>query len=390
MSEPGSREAAVAGFAAAYGGAPDGVWYAPGRVNLIGEHTDYNDGFALPFALAQRTVVAGRRLDRTQWTVTSRATGETVSFGTAELAPGGVPRWAGYVAGVAWALREAGHEPAGAELFVDSNVPFGAGLSSSHAMECAVLEALASLSGLDIPVIDRPYLVQRSENGYVGAPTGIMDQSASILCRAGHALLLDCRDLTTEQVPLDLDGDGLTVLVIDSKAPHTHADDEYAARRASCEAAARELGVPALRDITGDGLDAALAALPDETVRRRVRHVVTENQRVLDTAALLRDGRVRAIGPLLTASHASMRDDYEITVPQVDTAVEVAVKAGAYGARMTGGGFGGCVLALVDADAADRVAGAVTDAYAASGFGRPAAFLVRPSAGAGPLPAVEP
>jgi len=368
-----------------FGGEPDGAWYAPGRVNLIGEHTDYNDGFALPFALAQRTVVAGAKVDGPRWTAYSTLAGETVEFGEADLTPGAVTGWAAYVAGVVWALREAGYSPVGARLHIDSNVPLGAGLSSSHSLECAVLEALIALSGLDIPVGKRPHLVQRSENGYVGAPTGIMDQSASILCREGHALFLDCRDLHTEQVPFDLVSDDLAILVIDSKAPHSHADGEYAARRASCEAAARALGVRALRDIGVDELPAALARLDDEVLRRRVRHIVTENQRVLDTVALLRGGEVRAIGPLLTASHASMRDDYEITVVQVDTAVEVALKAGAYGARMTGGGFGGCVLALIDSDAADTVAVAVQEAYAAAGFTAPSTFVARPSAGAGAL-----
>lgn len=373
------------GFAAVFGGAPDGVWYAPGRVNLIGEHTDYNDGFVLPFALAQRTTVAGRRLDSPQWTVHSVLTDETVSFGVDELAPGAVTGWAAYVAGVVYALRTDGFEVGGAELYVDSDVPLGAGLSSSHAMECAVLGALADLSAVDVPVARRPRLVQRAENEYVGAPTGILDQSASILCQAGHALFLDCRDMTGEQVPFDLTGDGLALLVVDTRSPHRHSDGEYAKRRATCEAAAATLGVPALRDIGQDRLDDALAALPDDVTRRRVRHIVTENQRVLDTVALLRVGEVRAIGPLLTASHASMRDDYEITVAQVDIAVETALRAGAYGARMTGGGFGGCVLALVDADAVDTVAGAIRDAFASNGFDQPVAFLGVPSQGAGRL-----
>jgi galactokinase len=373
------------GFAAVFGGAPDGVWYAPGRVNLIGEHTDYNDGYVLPFALAQRTTVAGRRLDDARWTAHSVLAGESVTFTVDDLAPGTVTGWAAYVAGVVHALRTGGFPAAGAELFIESDVPLGAGLSSSHAMECAVLGALADLSGLDVPIAARPRLVQRAENEYVGAPTGILDQSASILCRAGHALFLDCRDMSAEQVPFDLAADGLALLVVDTRSPHQHADGEYAKRRATCEAAAATLGVPALRDIGQDRLDAALAALDDDESRRRVRHVVTENQRVLDTVALLRQGEVRAIGPLLTASHASMRDDYEITVPQVDVAVRTALSAGAYGARMTGGGFGGCILALIDADAADTVAGAIRDAFAANGFGEPAAFLGVPSQGAGRL-----
>jgi galactokinase len=363
----------------------EGVWFAPGRVNLIGEHTDYNDGFCLPFALPQRTTVTARRRDEPRWTVRSSLTAETTTFTEDDLAPGRLTGWITYVAGVVWALREAGHQPAGAELDIDSNVPLGAGLSSSHSLECAVLGALTGLSDLAIPLTDRPHLVQRSENGFVGAPTGLLDQTASLMCRAGHALFLDCRDLSTEQIPFDLTGQGRAILVIDSKTPHSHADGEYAARRATCEAAARALDVPALRDISIDDLDGVLPALDDEVSRRRVRHVVTENQRVLDTAALLRAGDVAGIGPLLTASHSSMRDDYEITVPRVDLIVETALANGAGGARMTGGGFGGCVLALVDADRAEAVADAVIEAFDKVGYGRPEWFVARASEGAGQL-----
>jgi galactokinase len=357
------------------------MWAAPGRVNLIGEHTDYNDGFVLPFALPLRAYVEASLVDGPQWTATSAQQDDApVEFGPDELRPGGVAGWGGYVAGIVWALREAGHDVPGARLSINSEVPVGAGLSSSHALECAVLTALCDLGGLDLPVTDRPRLVQRTENEYVGAPTGIMDQTASLLCRAGHALFLDCRSLSVEHIPFDLAAVGLAVLVIDTRAPHRHADGEYAVRRRTCEEAAQILGVPALRDVTD--LDAALAALPDEVSRRRVRHVVTENQRVLDTVTLLRAGRMAEIGPLLTASHASMRDDYQITVPEVDTAVGAALDAGAYGARMTGGGFGGCVLALIDAPAADAVTEAVTKAFAEAGFTVPVTFPAVPSAGA--------
>ncbi|MFG1776279.1 galactokinase [Micromonospora sp. NPDC049048] len=374
---------ATAVFRSAYGEAPAGRWAAPGRANLIGEHTDYNDGFVLPFALPLRTVVAAAPQPGATWTVRSELTGETVTFGADEVAESGrVTGWGAYVAGVLWALREAGHPVPGARLAIASDVPLGAGLSSSAALEAAVLAALADLGGLELPAARRPRLAQRAENDYVGAPTGIMDQSAVIRCRAGHALFLDCRDESVEHVPFDLDAAGLAVLVVDSRAPHRHADGEYAARRASCERAARLLGAAALRDVPADGLADALTRLDDQETRRRVRHVVTENQRVLDTVALLRAGRVREIGPLLTASHASMRDDFEITVPEVDTAVEAALAAGALGARMTGGGFGGCVLALVDAERADAVAAAVTAAYAERGFAAPGHVTVRPAPGA--------
>ncbi|WNM41252.1 galactokinase [Micromonospora halotolerans] len=374
---------ATAGFRQRYGAEPAGRWAAPGRVNLIGEHTDYNDGFVLPFALPLRTVVAAALADDGRWSVWSELDDEPVEFGPAEAdEPGRVDGWAAYVAGVIWALRAAGHDVPGARLAVASDVPVGSGLSSSAAIEAAVLAALVDLGGLDLPADRWPRLAQRAENDYVGAPTGIMDQSAVIRGRSGHALFLDCRTEEVEQIPFDLDAAGLAVLVVDSRAPHRHADGEYAARRKSCERAAKALGVAALRDVATADLDAALARLDDPETRRRVRHVVTEDQRVLDTVELLRAGRIRDIGPLLTASHASMRDDFEITVPEIDTAVEAALAAGAYGARMTGGGFGGCVLALVDADAADAVTAAVAAAYADRGFTAPHTLPVLPSPGA--------
>ncbi|MEV0560379.1 galactokinase [Dactylosporangium sp. NPDC050588] len=358
-------------------GPAQSLWVSPGRVNLIGEHTDYNDGFVLPFALPHATAVSGSLLPEQRWEVTSEQTGETVTFDLQHKVEG----WASYVAAVVWALREAGVDVPGARLSVASDVPFGAGLSSSAALECAVMAVLVDLAGADVPMRDRPRIAQRAENEYVGAPTGIMDQAASTLCREGHALFLDCRSLATEQVPFDLAGAGLKILVVDSKAPHAHVDGEYAARRRACEEAAAILGVTALRDVDVDGLPDALAKLDDETMRRRVRHVVTENQRVLDTVDVLRAGDLRAAGPLMTASHESMRDDYEITVPQVDTAVRVALEHGAHGARMTGGGFGGCVLALVDEECCDAVETAVREAFAANGFTPPDTFVVTPGQG---------
>jgi galactokinase len=357
---------ATAAFREAYGTEPAGLWAAPGRVNLIGEHTDYNEGFVLPFALPQRTIAAAGPAEPGRWTVCSTFADEPVTFGLTR--PGEVTGWAGYVAGIVWALHDAGLAVPGARIAIASDVPVGSGVSSSAALESAVLTALVDLGGLDLPVADRPALAQRAENTYVGAPTGIMDQSASIRCQEGRALFLDCRSLEVEQIPFDLAAEGLAVLVINSNAPHQHVDGEYGARRKSCEEAARILGVAALRDVPADGLPDALARLDDDVTRRRVRHVVTEDHRVLDTVRLLREGRVREIGPVLTASHASMRDDFEITVPQIDVAVEAALSAGAYGARMTGGGFGGCVLALIDADRADDTTAAVAAAYADRGF----------------------
>ncbi len=366
-------------FATQHHRPPSGVWAAPGRVNLIGEHTDYNDGFVMPFALAQRVVVAAGPRGDDRWSVTSVNLDRTETFGRDDLQPG-MSGWQAYVAGVVWALEEAGHPVSGADLVLSSDVPVGAGLSSSAALECATLAALANLNDLSIEPLQRAQLARHCENDFVGAPTGLMDQAASTLCEADHALFFDCRSYVAEQVPLDLGSEGLELLVLDTNTPHALVDSEYATRRKSCEDAAALLGVEALRDVTD--LDGALGRLTDEVMRRRVRHIVTENARVLQAAKVLRAGRTRDLAPLLDASHVSMRDDFEITVPTVDLAVETARRAGALGARMTGGGFGGCIIALVPSGEAPRVAGAVADAFATAGFDAPSFFLGLPSAGA--------
>jgi galactokinase len=357
------------------------VWSAPGRVNLIGEHTDYNQGFVLPFALPHRAAVGAARSGRPEWMVRSEVENHSATFGADALVPGAVSGWAGYVAGVVWALREAGVAVPYARLAITSDVPVGAGLSSSAALECSVLAALLDLAGASdrVPPAQWPALAQRAENAYVGVPCGIMDQSASILCRPGHALFLDCRTLVSEQVPFDLASMRLAMLIVDTHAPHRHSDNEYAARRSTCEAAALALGIPSLREVAD--LPSSLAALPNELMRRRVRHVVTENQRVLATVSLLRSGGAADIGPLLTASHASLRDDYEVTVDELNVAVEAALAAGALGARMTGGGFGGCIIALVRLGDADSVAREVSAAFAANRFAAPSFFVATPSDG---------
>jgi galactokinase len=370
----------VEAFRAQTGRQPAGVWAAPGRVNVIGEHTDYNDGYVMPFALAQRVLIAAApRNDHGTWTVTSLNNRSTKIFRDADLQPG-MTGWQAYVAGVVWALKEAGHRIDGADLVLTSDVPKGAGLSSSAALECAVLIALADLNELEIPGLERAKLARRAENAFVGAPTGLMDQAASTLCTAGHALFFDCRTDAAEQVLLDTRSSGLEILVLDTKTPHALVDSEYAARRTSCEEAARLLGVAALRDVTY--LDAALAQLSDPVMRRRVRHVVTENARVLEAVAILRAGRIADLAPLLDASHESMRDDFEITVPQVDLAVDVARASGALGARMTGGGFGGCIIALVEAGDSNRIGDEITVKFGAAGYGPPTHFTAVPSAGA--------
>jgi galactokinase len=371
--------ALVEAFRVRTGRQPTGVWAAPGRVNLIGEHTDYNDGYVMPFALAQRVLIAAAPRQDGTWSVTSLNNDSTEIFRAADLTPG-MAGWQAYIAGVVWALHEAGHRVGGADLMLTSDVPVGAGLSSSAALECAVLTALTDLNDLDIAGLERAKLARRSENVFVGAPTGLMDQAASTLCTVGHALFFDCRTDAAEQVRFDTASAGLEILVLDTKTPHALVDSEYAARRASCEEAARQLGVPALRDVTD--LDAALNELPDLVIRRRVRHVVTENARVLEAVKMLRAGRIADLAPLLDASHSSMRDDFEITVPPVNLAVETARASGALGARMTGGGFGGCIIALVPAGEVERVGSEIARRFARARYRQPVHFAAVASAGA--------
>jgi galactokinase len=367
---------------------PATAWRAPGRINLIGEHTDYNDGFALPLAIERGCTATVRTTETGELRIASAQRDDTVSMPLAELLSGTVTGWGAYPAGVVWALAEQGLLPGdigGLDVRLDSNVPGGAGLSSSAALICALAAALDDLLGLGLTREELVKLTHRTENEYVGAPTGGMDQMAAMLCQPDHVLLCDMRAWTAEPVPFDLDAAGLTLLVVDSKARHRHADGEYADRRASCEKAASLLGVSALRDIGPDDLDRALGQLNDAVLRRRTRHIVTENARVLQTVRMLRDGRLHETGPLLTASHASMRDDYEITVAEVDTAVEALLGAGALGARMTGGGFGGCVIALVDSARVRMASNAVQRAYRRSGFVPATVFTERPGGGAHPV-----
>jgi galactokinase len=383
-------------FRARFGHKPAGVWSAPGRVNLIGEHTDYNEGFVLPFAIDRRTLVAAGPRDDAVLRVASTFADEDELYLEVPLAEldrlqrlaaevGESPlEWAAYPVGVAWALGRLGADLAavpGLDLMFESNVPVGAGLSSSAAIECAVAVALDDLWRLGLT---RPQLAQAgrlAENEFVGAPTGIMDQSASLLGTRDAAVLLDCRSLETEQVPLGFADAGLTMLVMDTGVAHEHSTGGYGERRASCEKAALLMGVSALRDLGVDDLDHAEDRLSNETFRR-LRHVVTENQRVLDAVAALRERNHAALGGILDASHRSMRDDFEISTPELDLAVEIARDNGALGARMTGGGFGGAAIALVPVDEVSRIQVAVDGAFAEHGYGQPAIFTVGASDGA--------
>jgi galactokinase len=442
------RAAAARWFRDCYGRDPAGVWHAPGRVNLIGEHTDYNDGYVLPFALAQGVRAAAvRRADGVLELCSRQAPGAAVRVevgsltpggvpddaapagplpltpggvpddaapagllpltpggvpedaapagllpltpggvpedaapaGLLPLTPGGVPGWAGYAAGVAWALREAGFAVGGARVAIDADLPQGAGLSSSAALECATAVALTGLYGVAVAPPELARLARRAENDFVGVPTGIMDQSASLECTRGHALLLDCRSLDTAQVPLDLAAAGAELLVLDTGVRHEHAGGSYADRRRACEQAAELLGVPALRDVTDL---AQLDRLPDPVLRRRARHVVTDNQRVLEVTGLLRSGDVAGIGPLLTESHRSLRDDFEVSWPQADVAVGAATAAGALGARMMGGGFGGSVIVLAPAGRSAAVVAAVGAEYDRRNWPAPALVPAAAEAGA--------
>ncbi|MGQ4363464.1 galactokinase [Streptomyces sp. SAS_272] len=372
------------GFVELYGAEPEGVWAAPGRVNLIGEHTDYNDGFVMPFALPHTAVAAvSRRTDGRLRLHSSDIEGGVVELELESLTPGSDAGWASYPAGVVWALREAGHPVTGADVHLASTVPTGAGLSSSAALEVVVALALNDLYALGLPGWKLARLCQRAENVYVGAPTGIMDQTASACCESGHALFLDTRDLSQKQIPLDLAAEGMRLLVVDTQVTHAHSGGEYGKRRAGCEKGAALLGVDALRDVPFDGLDAALARLGDEDeVRRLVRHVVSEDERVERVVRLLESGDTRAVGPVLTEGHASLRDDFRVSCPELDLVVETAVAAGALGARMTGGGFGGSAIVLADAADVDTLTKAVEEAFAAAGYKAPRVFEAVPSAGA--------
>ena len=372
------------GFEELYGTAPEGVWSAPGRVNLIGEHTDYNDGFVMPFALPHTAIAAvSRRTDGVLRLNSGDVDGSVVELRLDDLTPESDRNWTAYPAGVVWALREAGHPVTGADIHLSSTVPSGAGLSSSAALEVVVALALNDLYELGLQRWQLARLCQRAENVYVGAPTGIMDQTASACCEEGHALFLDTRDLSQKQIPFDLAAEGMRLLVVDTQVKHSHSEGEYGKRRAGCERGAALLGVDALRDVPYAELDLALMRLgDDEEAVRLVRHVVTEDARVEQVVSLLESGDTRAIGPVLVAGHASLRDDFRVSCPELDLVVDTAVASGALGARMTGGGFGGSAIVLAEAADVDTITKAVEEAFASGGYTAPRVFEAVPAAGA--------
>ena len=362
LAEETARE-----FSNAFGYEPTGVWQSPGRVNLIGEHTDYNFGFVLPMAINRATYAAVKLREDGIARVGSTFTNDLVELPAGELAT--ASGWSAYPLGVAHVLGA----KTGFDLFIGSDVPVGAGLSSSAAIECAVGVALNELWELGFSRPELARFGQRAENEVVGAPTGIMDQSASLLGKADHAVFLDCQSLEARNVKLGFDERGLELVIIDTRVAHRLVDGGYAERRAACELGARTLGVTSLRELGPGDLIRARELLDDVTFRR-VRHVVTENARVLEFIESLDDDE--AIGRLMHESHASMRDDFEISVDELDTAVETAIRHGAVGARMTGGGFGGAAIALTPAERISELTNSVYAEFEILGYDRPNIFTV--------------
>jgi galactokinase len=376
-----SKQTAAEGFLSRYAQSPDGVWSAPGRVNLIGEHTDYNEGFVLPFAIDRRTFAAISLREDGLARVASSFSEEVVEIQLDQISKESVAGWSAYPLGVAWALMQSGASARGFNLFVDSNVPVGAGLSSSAAIECSVALGLNELWGVGLEDTALAKIGQLAENEIVGAPTGIMDQTASVFGVLDHVVFLDCRSLVAEAIPLGLKQNGLEIVVMDTRVSHRLVDGGYATRRAACEQGARELGVSSLRDVLVSDLERAEKVL-DQLVYKRVRHVVTENARVLETVNLLKTSGPISIGDKLYASHKSMRDDFEISIAELDCAVEVAHDSGAIGARMTGGGFGGAAIALIESGKIDNLKIAVQSEFDSKGYAKPELFSVLADGGA--------
>ena len=365
-------------FLETFGAEPDLVAAAPGRVNLIGEHIDYSDGFVLPFAIKDRTLVAARkRNDSTVRIASAQRRNKIVTVDISTVKPGLKGEWERYALGVLWALGV----KEGVDLLIDGHVPLGAGLSSSAALECSVATAMNHLFDLGYNLEELARLTQKAENQYVGVPCGIMDQSVSLMATQGSALLLDCRDLTTKNIPFDVASSGLELLIIDTQAHHALTDGGYAERRASCESVVAKLGITTLRELSMEQLENSRGLLT-ETEFVRARHAVTEMKRVLECVDALSKSDFEKVGQLINQSHASLRDDYTVSCPELDTAVEAALAAGALGSRMVGGGFGGSAIALIQASKTTETIKAVEKAFASKGFKAPRFFTSLPSQGA--------
>ena len=370
--------AATAAYREMTGHAPAGLWSSPGRVNLIGDHTDYNDGLALPAAIDRSAVVAaGLRADA-MIRCRSRQVPTEVRVALDDIGRGSEDGWALPVLGALWGLRRAGVGVPGIDLTIDSTIPMGGGLASSAALGVATALAMTDLTGQHLSDSDVARCCQDGEGSIAGAPTGLMDQLAVLAGRTGYAVFLDCRTLERELVPFRPGEVALSLVVIDTSVAHSNRGGGYRARREESAQAAGVLGVHSLRDATLDDVEGRLSGM----LQRRARHVLTENARVRRTVELLRDGRVQAIGGVLEESHASLRDDYEVSSPELDAAVAAAHDAGAWGARMTGAGLGGCAIALVPSYAREKVAEAVRESFARQGFRAPTVFDVTTADGA--------
>ena len=365
-------------FLETFGEEPDLVAAAPGRVNLIGEHIDYSDGFVLPFAIKDRTFVAARKRDDSKVRIASaQRRSKVVTVDINQVKPGLKGEWERYALGVLWSMGV----NQGVDLMIDGHVPLGAGLSSSAALECSVATAMNHLFDMGYNLEELARLTQKAENKYVGVPCGIMDQSISLMATQGSALLLDCRDLSTKNIPFDVASSGLELLIVDTQAHHALTDGGYAERRASCESAVAKLGITSLRELTMEQLEASRSLLT-ETEFVRARHAVTEMQRVLDCVDALGNSDFEKVGRLINQSHASLRDDYTVSCPELDTAVDAAISAGALGSRMVGGGFGGSAIALIQAAKTRETIKAIERAFTSKGFKAPRFFNSLPSQGA--------
>ena len=365
-------------FEELYGRKPEVIAEAPGRVNLIGEHIDYSEGFVLPFAIADRAYAAiAARPDGLVRIASHQRKEKIFSIDISDVKPGSKGDWEKYVLGVLWSLGIT----TGLDILVDGSVPSGAGLSSSAALECSVAVGLNALFSLERSKQDLARATQKAENDYVGMPCGIMDQSVSLMGQAGAALLLDCRDLTTESIPFDVASAGLELLIIDTQAHHALVDGGYAERRAACESVASKLGIPSMRHLTLEVLEANREKVT-EVEFIRARHAVTEIARVLEAVTALRASDFATLGTLINASHISLRDDYAVSCPELDVAVDASLAAGAMGSRMVGGGFGGSAIALIKASDVQKTKDAVLAAFEAKGFKKPRFFTSLPSAGA--------
>ena len=353
---------------------------APGRVNLIGEHTDYNEGYVLPAAIERETHIAAAPRDDGRVRLVAFDLSRETTFDLADVQRSTSEGWSNYIRGVAAGLLAAGYPVRGFDGLIQGDVPIGSGLSSSAAMEMASVQAFSAIGHFAVPSAQAARIGQKAEHVFVGANTGLMDQLASALGQPDHVLLIDCRDLSFRPVPVPA---GAAILIADTSVRRSLAASAYNERRAQCEAAAQALGVPALRDGTLAMLDAV--ELPD-VVARRARHVITEDDRVIETVAALQGGDLHKVGMLMNASHASLRDFYEVSSVELDTMVELLRdQPGCFGARLTGAGFGGCAVALMEAGAVDAAIPAVAAAYRARTGLTPALYPTRAAAGASAL-----